>query len=114
MWDELKALVAEAKLPFELNLKAYFDSIYGGLQKSYPENELRMVTGYYETVLMQIVNELSELLVKSVTCFSLGCKRENLSRKKEDSIFQTTRSQKCAKFWQDLKLRKPMDILRGV
>ncbi len=67
MWDGLKQLLAEAKLPFELNLKAYFETIYGSLQKSYPENEIRLLGSHYEAVLMQITAELSDLLVKSVT-----------------------------------------------
>jgi len=48
-------------------LKPYFESIYGGLQKSYPENEKRMITGYYDDVLVGIVATLSELLEKYVS-----------------------------------------------
>lgn len=66
MWEELKALLEEARLPFEVSLKPYFESIYGGLQKTYPENEKRMITGYYDDVLVQIVATLSELLEKYV------------------------------------------------
>jgi len=70
MWEELKNLINEAKLPFELSIKSYYESIYGGLQKGYPDCEIRMLTGYYEGALTQIVNALSELLTKSVFFFN--------------------------------------------
>jgi hypothetical protein len=95
MWEELKLLLAEAKLPFELNLSYYFDSTYGSLQKPYPDQELKVLTAHYDDQLPPILTELTALQSKAASPgISSSC------RSPSARTWPRTKSQRCASYWQ--------------